>query len=1137
MTWNVGRQMTVVGLAALALASASTLRAQAASAQIEGRVIDAATNRPVEGAQVYIGTRGIGTVTNTQGMYRIPPVPLGAAPRMNVEVKVRMLGYNQGSRMVELQVGQVARADFALTTSAVQLNQVVVTGTGQQVEIRKLGNTVAIVKAPEFAPINSASDLLQGREPGVTGLPSGGLTGEGTRIRIRGNASLSQSNEPIIFLDGMRIDNAGSEDFGGARPSRLDDIDPSSIERVEILKGAAAATLYGTEASNGVIQIFTKRGSSGAPKWEFQIEPVAIRYPKSAVKPNSGFVGCRAYTYTGPASAPTGATCSNQATVDAQLARVNGFYGRTYKPFEIISTTSWNDLMTTGLGTTMNGQVTGGTPTVTYFVSGRFAKEDGPVKAYDRFAPTDPLPFAQDVDRKIQGTANINIVPSSKLRIGVRSSYADVSNQTIQINNNIYAPATLAMFAKPELAQCNFSSVASPGRCKGAGNQLGNAAFATTREGFLPQTTQTTKRFLGSVDAAYTPITSLNLTSTFGVDVTTGRQRYLAPFGWNVDNFTSSDVDGSAAVTDRLNRVFTLDSKAAWNRTLTSRLVSDLVVGVQGFVTNVTYTGGSSITFPGPGISVASAGASDVAVEETYVSTVNGGLFAQDQLGWDNFVFVTLGGRYDYASAFGKNTPGVFYPKVSVSIVPSDLPGWGSTMLSTLRIRSALGRSGKQPGAFSKLTTFRSLSGEFGAGLAPSNLGNQDLKPEVSTEFELGTELGLMNNKYGIDITVWNRVVDDALVNKQFPPSGGFQLAQLDNIGQLKAQGAEISLKSLVINRPNLSLDLFANGAYLFQKIMSMGGAAPIKVGGSYPRYRNYLREGYAPGALFGAALPGPCAGAARPSTNGINNITCLNPGEVPYDIQQLGIPGTNRPATQAEMLAWLSVPRNVLSGFLPIRRPGLCQLPRQKVGDPGCAVGDPLLNYLGKPTPNWSGGFGGALTWRRNWRLGSLFEYRAGDYVVTNLTDAFRNSHPLIGTNTPNAARIASVISNPASTPQARLDAALEWARKMKALSPFDGMNQNSAGDFVRWRELSLTYSMSPDFAARVGARSASVSFTGRNLLLWTKYNGLDPETNAIGRPDTSAGTSVDSNYLDSVDAFGFPIPRRFGLSVRLGY
>ena len=116
------------------------------------------------------------------------------------------------------------------------------------------------------------SELIAAREPAVAVLPSGGLAGEGARIRIRGVSSLSQSNEPIIYVDGVRIDNGGNisaNQFffvgGGGSSSRLDDVNPNAIERVEILKGAAAATLYGTEASNGVIQIFTKKGSSGAP--------------------------------------------------------------------------------------------------------------------------------------------------------------------------------------------------------------------------------------------------------------------------------------------------------------------------------------------------------------------------------------------------------------------------------------------------------------------------------------------------------------------------------------------------------------------------------------------------------------------------------------------------------------------------------------------------------------------------------------------------------------------------------------------------------------------------------------------------------------------------------------------------------
>ena len=145
MTRIVRAKLAMVGLGVLALASASSrVIAQGASAQIEGRVYDGATNRPIEGAQVYVGTRGIGAVTNAQGMYRIPPVPLAAAARMNVDVKVRMLGFNQASKTIELVVGQAARVDFALSTSAMQLNQVVVTGTGQQVEVRKLGKRLLL---------------------------------------------------------------------------------------------------------------------------------------------------------------------------------------------------------------------------------------------------------------------------------------------------------------------------------------------------------------------------------------------------------------------------------------------------------------------------------------------------------------------------------------------------------------------------------------------------------------------------------------------------------------------------------------------------------------------------------------------------------------------------------------------------------------------------------------------------------------------------------------------------------------------------------------------------------------------------------------------------------------------------------
>ena len=232
----------------------------------------------MSGAQVFVAGTTVGGVTNDRGEYRIT-----AAPARQVELRVRLIGYSPINRTVVVTAGQTVTQNIEVGVSALQLEQVVVTGTGAQVQVKKLGNTIATIQPPAFAAISTPSQLLQGRDAGVSILPASGIAGEGARIRIRGNASLSMSNEPIVFVDGVRINSGGG--FGanvgtnGGAPSRLDDIDPTSIERIEMLKGAAAATLYGTEASNGVIQIFTKKGATGAARWTLNAEQAAPRLP------------------------------------------------------------------------------------------------------------------------------------------------------------------------------------------------------------------------------------------------------------------------------------------------------------------------------------------------------------------------------------------------------------------------------------------------------------------------------------------------------------------------------------------------------------------------------------------------------------------------------------------------------------------------------------------------------------------------------------------------------------------------------------------------------------------------------------------------------------------------------------------
>ncbi len=1071
MAYSVRWKGSVAIAVAMAIGSAAgALRAQQASGvgTIEGTVTEAGTGRPIDGAQVRIASAGIGAVTNGAGKYRILNVP--ARP---VELRVRAVSYTPITKTVTVSAGQTATADFSLAQSALQLQAVVTTGTAGATEVKRLGNTVATIDPPKMASISTPSEMLSGREPGVVGLPTSGLAGEGARIHIRGNASLTQSNEPIVFVDGVRINSNGSGS-GGATISRIDDIDPNIIEKIEILKGAAAATLYGTEASNGVIQIFTKRGVSGAPRWDFGTSYELSTYPTDRLEDSWGF-----------------------ATRQGQADSLKKFWGRNdITPFKPFSQPILRNYFEPGPNKTANATLTGGTDNLNYFVSAGYNKDDG------AFAPEKLGGLAHDFVSRSRGSVNVSSLPTSRIRLGARAQYVNQYADRPQYGNNIYSPITLLVFSKPELANCINGDptktdpdmgVAGPGRCKIAGNEVGSpGAFGTPRETSRKLSTIAADRYLGAMDLQYTPVPELNLTATFGVDYASEVTTNYQPFGYNVDLIIGDNVFGQKGIFQWNDREVTIDTKANWTRDFSRTFNSSFVTGVQGFISRQKFPGSNGYDFPGPGIAVTSAAGTQYA-NDGVLETVNGGYFAQEQLGFKNYLFLTAGVRYDYASAFGKTAAGVVYPKASVSFIPTDagirLPG-----VSSWRVRAAWGQSGRQPSAFAKFTTFASAGGPNGAGLGPDNLGNPDLKPEVATEIEGGTEFGFFSDRVGLVATYWKRSVDDLLYNVQYPPSGGFTNAQLTNVGKLDAHGLELGLNSLVVRKPGLSVDVFGNMAFLTQKITSLGGAPPIKVAANYARIRNFIKVGYAPGEIFGAKLKSVPAGS------------------LPYDLNKDGTPDT-----EAQVLAFLSTPRDYTALF----------------NGSVVMLEDGLNSDLGKPTPDYTGAFGGSVSFQRNWRINTLFEFKGGNYTYWCLICGFRNASPR-GNNSAAAARVQSTLLNPASTPEQRLAAAKEWINDLASLTPYQGLNEVSDGDFVRLRELSLTYTAPRWLADRLRARELAISLTGRNLALWTKYQGVDPEVSNGGR---STGGSIDNNFQESVDAFGLPVARRVGFSVRIGY
>ncbi|WP_419937341.1 SusC/RagA family TonB-linked outer membrane protein [Candidatus Palauibacter sp.] len=1076
------------GAAAVALACLAPGLSGQGAGSIAGRVTEEGSLRPLSSVQVFIEGIGVGTFTNASGDFVLLNVPVGEQT-----VVARLVGYREASETVTVAAGETLTLDFALNVTAVQMDEIVVTGTGVATEKRKLGHTIATLNTAELenAPISDFSQLIAGREPGVVALPSSGYTGEGARIRIRGSASLSQLNEPIVYVDGIRVDRSAVQSFNGqGSPSRLDDIPPESIERVEIAKGAAAATLYGTEASNGVIQIFTKRGSAGAPRFTFRTDLTAISVPTNRILPVADFAGrvCSSPGCTGEGDA--------QRLADA-VNVMSTRWGQPVSPWDPVERDLIPDLLTTGFGQTYSGSLQGGSSVFQYFASGRLATEDGPYDAARNFEAVEGLDPENDTNRRASLHTNFTLIPSSDLRIGVTTLYSDMEHHTPDNSNNIYGVFSSALMsqlrlanADPELGQINY---------------YGQPAFATLRENAYQLNFVNSQHFAGSTNIDFSPSDAFTLAGTFGIDFTSDDAVSFRPYRWNVDGFSGSTPDGNRNVNENRSREITADIRGSYLFN-TDRLENTLLFGGQGFLRQAQSAGGSGRDFPGPGLETLSALGSESSFENWLRVTQIGG-YVQDQIGWDNWLFLTVGARWDANSAFGEAFNTALYPKANFAIVPSER--WDSELFSSMRIKGAYGTSGLQPGAFDKFTTFSSLGTEVGPGVQPSNLGNEQLKPEVSTELEFGIDLGLFNDRWSVEATWWDRVVTDAMVARQFPVTGGFTQTQLDNIGEVTARGLELGIRGNLIQARDISLNVFANTAFLSEEITDMGGAPPLKTGGSYPRYRNYLVEGFTPGAFFGAQV----ADVAIP-------LNILDPVD-----GQCVVP------TRDQALAYFSQPRNPNS-FKPLAIGNEdFGTPNGELASHNCGTG--LLDtHLGNPTPDYAGSFGFDLAFLGNFQLTSLMEYKIG-HQVQDLSGMFRRANNFIGRNTPRSAELYSAMLNPGSTAEQRLDAAVAWAHEVEGLSPMSGMNGVYDADSIHWRELSLSYRVPSSVIERWGFSAATVNMGVRNLMLFMlgDYPGMDPEGNVLGR----CNGGLNCNFLNSTEGWGIPIPRRFTMSVRL--
>jgi TonB-linked SusC/RagA family outer membrane protein len=863
--------------------------------------------------------------------------------------------------------------------------------------------------------MSSITDVLVAKAAGVQVLP-GNTTGAGARVRIRGASSFTLSNEPIYVIDGVRMEsgvNSASRSTGGTIPSRVGDLNPDEIESVEIVKGPSASTLYGTDAANGVIVIKTKRGLAGRPRWTAYVEQGAVadrnEWPLNWT------------SYGTLANGTRTAGCFNFLVAASSCQRDSVL---TYTPARDPETRPF----TTGYRQQYGLQVGGGSEAVRYFVSGEWEDELGISKMPDvdvrsfqsrNIAVSDRWKRPNSYTRA-SARANLQFSLDSRTDVAVNAGYLKSRLELPQMDNNITG--------------WTAGVLGGPGRKYPA-----NPTAADTLYGFYAfrvgdqlqdEWNQDIDRFMGSMNVSWRPATWFATRGNFGIDLVDRVEEDLcrfetcAPFSTYREGFK---------IENRTNLYqYTADVSATAQFNVRPTLNSKTTAGMQFFRNLFDRNGANSAQLP-PGATQVTAGAVPNGAPTTTFGEVTDdartlGMFVEQTVGWRDRLFVTGAVRVDDNSAFGKDFEAAVYPKLSGSWVVSDESFFPrGTAVSQFRLRGAFGASGRQPNPQDALQYYDVQAVRLGGaelpGLVFRSLGNTDLKPERSTELELGFDAALLADRVNVQATYYAKSSKDALIQRVLPPSSGAGTTdanafRLENLGEVRNAGVEAMVSAQLVQRRAFGWDMTLAASTNSNRLVDLGGVPPI-IGATVRQVEGYPINGY---------WQRPITSFEDRDGNGLLSVDEV---QVSSDFAFMGY----------------SQPRTELS----------------------------LTN--------------GVELFDRLVRVQALLDYKGGHKLYNNTErircQSFGNCRGL---------------NDPTASLEEQAAAVAAFALSSPTLA---GYIEDAA--FVRLREVAVTIAAPQRFATRLGARSLDLSIAARNVAMWSKYRGLDPESN-YGQNDVPA-------------------------------
>ncbi|WP_369047845.1 SusC/RagA family TonB-linked outer membrane protein [Tenacibaculum sp. UWU-22] len=721
-----------------------SLHSQAQSNYVlRGNVLDN-LHEPAVGVAVQIKNTSIGVATDFQGNYELK----ASLKPGNYTLVFRSLGLANKEVSVVLGNQLEVKNDVQMTADILGLDEVVVTGTGALTAKKQLGNTIASITGSEVAESGSVDVTggLSGKLAGIQVSQNSGDPAAGISVRLRSASTVNGSSDPLYIIDGVIVNNNSTDVLNSVSvvQNRLSDISPQDIDRIEVIKGAAAAAIYGSRASNGVVQIFTKKGQSGEP-----VITISTSTNFNSLRKKRAF---------------------NQEPYDWASTDVTVLDKVPAKRYD------YQDMVfQQSTGTDSYISMSGGKEGSDYFTSVSYLKNNGILKStnYERLGG------------RIRLNQKINNWLSASF--GAYFSTSDSKDQP----NGGYEAGVL-----PTILFTNNTIDPNP-------DSDGNYPKMTFYPNILEYINtfdfrQKNNRTISDLQLKINPLEGLKVNYVLGYDNSESNGTSYIPIG------TTTITQGKASTKTISTKLFNSDLNASYNAAINQNIKSTTTTG---FTWQFDTTMLQAISASGLALGVKTTdGAASISTDESRSKRAFWGGFLQQTFGFSDKLFLTGAIRLDGASVFGENERNQFYPKASMSYLISEENFWQKTFgsaVNSFKVRAAWGQAGNLTaiGPFDRLSNYAATSIDGNSGLiAPTRLGNADLKPERQTEIELGVDIGLINNRVGLELTYYKQDIQDLLLARTLSPSTGFG-SRVENIGTMTNRGFEATINAAAIQQ------------------------------------------------------------------------------------------------------------------------------------------------------------------------------------------------------------------------------------------------------------------------------------------------------------------------------------------------